>query len=185
MNVAVVREILKGERRVALVPESCAKLAKAGMAVLVESGAGDAAFFSDDAYRRAGARVEQGPGAVLGGADLVLKVQPPSFNPAVGLHEADMMRPDALLVGQLVPARHPEAVAKLAERGITAFAMDRIPRITRAQPMDTLSSMANIAGYRAVLLAADLLPRFFPMMTTAAGTVLPAKVLVILSLIHI
>jgi len=179
MNVAVVKEILGGERRVALVPESCAKLSKAGMAVVVESGAGVAAFFSDDDYEKAGARVENGPAAVLGGAGLVLKVHPPAFNPAVGLHEADMMRPDALLVGQLVPARHPEAVAKLAERGITAFAMDRIPRITRAQPMDTLSSMANIAGYRAVLLAADLLPRFFPMMTTAAGTVLPAKVLVI------
>ncbi len=179
LNIAVVREILKGERRVALVPESCAKLSKAGMTVVVESGAGDAAFFSDDDYRASGARVETGPVAVLEAADLVLKVQPPAFNPSVGLHEADMMRPGALLAGQLVPARHPEAVAKLAERGITAFAMDRIPRIARAQPMDTLSSMANIAGYRAVLVAANLLPRYFPMLTTAAGTVLPAKVFVI------
>jgi len=160
LNVAVVREILQGERRVALVPESCAKLSKAGMTVVVESGAGVAAFFSDDDYRTSGASVENGPVAVLGGAALVLKVQPPAFNLAVGLHEADMMRPGSLLVGQLVPARHPEAVAKLAERGITAFAMDRIPRITRAQPMDTLSSMANIAGYRAVLIAANLLPRY-------------------------
>lgn len=179
MNVAVVREILKGERRVALAPESCAKLVKAGMSVVVESGAGDAAFFPDDDYRASGAHVGNGPVAVLGGADLVLKVQPPAFNPAIGLHEADMMRPGALLVGQLVPARHPEAVAKLEERGITAFAMDRIPRITRAQPMDTLSSMASIAGYKAVLLAAHLLPRYFPMLTTAAGTVLPAKVFII------
>ncbi|MFA6148618.1 MAG: Re/Si-specific NAD(P)(+) transhydrogenase subunit alpha [bacterium] len=179
MNIAVVKEISRGERRVALVPESCAKLAKAGMAVVVESGAGDAAFFSDDEYRKSGARVETGPVAVLGDADLVLKVQPPAFNAAVGLHEADMMRPGTLLAGQLVPARHPEAMTKLAERGITAFAMDRIPRITRAQPMDTLSSMANIAGYKAVLLAATLLPRYFPMLTTAAGTVLPAKVFVI------
>lgn len=179
MNVAVVREILRGERRVALVPESCSKLSKAGMTVVVESGAGDAAFFPDGDYRSAGARVENGPVEVLGGADLVLKVQPPAFNPVVGLHEADMIRTGALLAGQLVPSRHPEAMAKLAERGITAFAMDRIPRITRAQPMDTLSSMANIAGYRAVLLAAQLLPRYFPMLTTAAGTVLPAKVFVI------
>ncbi len=179
MNVGVVREILQGERRVALVPESCAKLSKAGMTVVVESGAGNAAFFSDDDYRSSGARVENGPAAVLADAGLVLKVQPPSFNSAVGLHEADLMRPGSLLAGQLVPSRHPEAMAKLAERGITAFAMDRIPRITRAQPMDTLSSMANIAGYRAVLLAAHLLPRYFPMLTTAAGTVLPAKVFVI------
>ena len=174
-----MREILQGERRVALVPESCAKLSKAGMTVVVESGAGNAAFFSDDDYRSSGARVENGPAAVLADAGLVLKVQPPSFNSAVGLHEADLMRPGSLLAGQLVPSRHPEAMAKLAERGITAFAMDRIPRITRAQPMDTLSSMANIAGYRAVLLAAHLLPRYFPMLTTAAGTVLPAKVFVI------
>ena len=179
MNIGVVREILTGERRVALVPESCAKLSKAGMTVVVESGAGDAAFFSDEEYRKAGARVESGPVAVLEGADLALKVQPPAFNAAVGLHEADMLRPGALLAGQLVPTRHPEAVAKLAERGITAFAMDRIPRVTRAQAMDTLSSMASIAGYRAVLLAANLLPRYFPMLTTAAGTVLPAKVFVI------
>jgi NAD(P) transhydrogenase subunit alpha len=179
LNVAVVREILQGERRVALVPESCAKLSNAGMTVVVESGAGDAAFFSDDGYRSAGAKLENGPAAVLGGADLILKVQPPAFNPSVALHEADMMQPGAILAGQLVPARHPEAVAKLAERGIVAFAMDRIPRITRAQPMDTLSSMANIAGYRAVLIAANLLPRYFPMLTTAAGTVLPAKVFVI------
>ncbi len=179
MNVAVVREILEGERRVALVPESCAKLSKAGMTVLVESGAGAAAFFPDDDYRKSGARVENGPVAVLGAADLVLKVQPPAFNPVVGLDETEMIRPGSLLAGQLVPSRHPDAMAKLAERGITAFAMDRIPRITRAQPMDTLSSMANISGYRAVLIAANLLPRYFPMLTTAAGTVLPAKVFVI------
>ncbi len=179
MNVAVVREILQGERRVALVPESCAKLSKAGMTVVVESGAGDAAFFPDEEYRTSGARVEDGPVAVLGAADLVVKVQPPAFNHLVGLHEVDMIRPGALLAGQLVPSRHPDAMAKLAERGVTAFAMDRIPRITRAQPMDTLSSMANIAGYRAVLIAATLLPRYFPMLTTAAGTVLPAKVFVI------
>jgi len=179
MKIAVVKEIREGERRVALVPESCAKLVKAGISVSVESGAGEKAFFSDDEYRKAGAEVEGGSEKLLGSAELVLKVQPPAFHADVGRHETDMMRPGAVLVGQLVPARHPEEMAKLSDRGIAAYAMDRIPRITRAQPMDTLSSMANIAGYKAVLIAANLLPRYFPMLTTAAGTVLPAKVFVI------
>jgi len=179
MKVAVVKEIREGERRVALVPESCAKLAKAGIAVSVERGAGERAFFSDDEYRKAGAGLESDAAALLGNADLVLKVQPPAFNDAIGRHEIDVIRPGAVLVGQLLPARHPGEMAKLAQRGIVAYAMDRIPRITRAQSMDTLSSMANIAGYKAALIAANLLPRYFPMLTTAAGTVLPAKVFVI------
>lgn len=179
MKIAVVREILPGERRVALVPETCAKLVKAGIGVAVESKAGAAAFFPDEAYEAAGASVETDVAALLAGADLVLKVQPPAFHETLGRHEADLIRPGAVLVGQLVPARHPDAMKRIAERGITAFAMDRIPRITRAQSMDTLSSMANISGYKAVLLAANLLPRYFPMLTTAAGTVLPARVFVI------
>jgi len=179
MKIAVVKEIREGERRVALVPESCAKLAKAGFTVAVEGGAGNGAFFPDDAFREAGAGIGSDPAELLSGADLVLKVQPPMFNRVVGRHEAYMMRPGAVLVGQLVPARHPDAVVQLAGRGITAFATDRIPRITRAQPMDTLSSMASIAGYKAVLIAANLLPRYFPMLSTAAGTILPAKVFVI------
>jgi len=179
MKIAVVKEIREGERRVALVPESCAKLAKAGFTVAVEGGAGNGAFFPDDAFREAGAGIGSDPAELLSGADLVLKVQPPMFNRIVGRHEAYMMRPGAVLVGQLVPARHPDAVVQLAGRGITAFATDRIPRITRAQPMDTLSSMASIAGYKAVLIAANLLPRYFPMLSTAAGTILPAKVFVI------
>jgi NAD(P) transhydrogenase subunit alpha len=179
LKIAVVKEIREGERRVALVPESCAKLAKAGFTVAVESGAGNGAFFPDESFREAGAGIGSDPAELLSGADLVLKVQPPMFNRAVGRHEAYMMRPGALLVGQLVPARHPDAVVQLAGRGITAFAMDRIPRVTRAQPMDTLSSMASIAGYKAVLIAANLLPRYFPMLSTAAGTILPAKVFII------
>jgi NAD(P) transhydrogenase subunit alpha len=179
LKIAVVKEIREGERRVALVPESCAKLASAGFTVAVERGAGNGAFFPDEAFREAGAGIGNDPAELLSGADLVLKVQPPMFHRAVGRHEAYMMRPGALLVGQLVPARHPDAVVQMAGRGITAFAMDRIPRITRAQPMDTLSSMASIAGYKAVLIAANLLPRYFPMLSTAAGTILPAKVFVI------
>ena len=179
MKVAVPREVHKGERRVALVPESCRKLVAAGIEVAVEAGAGEAAFIPDQAFRDAGAALVDGAGPLLGGADLILKVQPPAFNEALGAHEADLCRPGAMLIGTLVPSRHLDVLEALARRGVTAFAADLIPRITRAQAMDTLSSMANIAGYRAVLVAANHLPRYFPMLMTAAGTVLPAKVFVI------
>ena len=179
MKIAVIREIREGERRVAAVPETCKKLAKAGIQVGVESGAGESAFFPDDAYREAGATVETDAAALLGIADFVLKAQPPAFNPALGKHEADLMREGAMLLTTLAPGRYPEVVEKLAARRISAFSADRIPRISRAQSMDTLSSMANIAGYKAVLIAANLLPRYFPMLMTAAGTVFPAKVFVI------
>jgi NAD(P) transhydrogenase subunit alpha len=179
VKIAVVREIVEGERRVAVVPESCKKLSAAGITVGVERGAGALAFFSDEAYREAGARIEGDAATLLSGADLVLKVQPPCQNDAAGRHEADMMREGSMLLCTLVPERHPEAVGKLAARRIVAFAVERIPRITRSQTMDTLSSMAGIAGYKAVLLAANVLPRYFPMLMTAAGTVLPAKVFVI------
>src|SRR3990172_3608408 len=179
MRIAVPREIREGERRVALVPESCRKLAKAGIEVAVERGAGTEAFFPDDAYRESGAAVEAGAAELLGKGDFVLKVQAPAPSPPSGGHEADAMRQGAMLLCTLMPTRHPDAVEKLGARNITAFATDRIPRITRAQSMDTLSSMANIAGYKAVLVAANALPRYFPMLTTAAGTVFPAKVFVI------
>ncbi|MGE5663316.1 MAG: Re/Si-specific NAD(P)(+) transhydrogenase subunit alpha [Deltaproteobacteria bacterium] len=179
MKIAVTKEIREGERRVALVPESCRKLVQAGIRVAVESGAGDAAFFSDRSFVEAGATVEGDAAGLLGSADLVLKVRPPAWNPSLGRHEVDLMREDAILVGTLLPARHPDVIEKLAARRISAFATDRIPRISRAQSMDTLSSMANIAGYKAVLIAAGTLPRYFPMLMTAAGTVLPARVFII------
>ena len=179
MRIAVPREIRSGERRVALVPESVKKLAKAGIAVAVERGAGEASFLTDSLYAEAGAELEGDVAALLGGADLVLKVQAPAFNEVLKKHEVDLMREGAMLLATLVPARHADVVTKLAERKVTAFAVDLIPRITRAQSMDTLSSMANIAGYKAVLIAANHLPRYFPMLMTAAGTVLPAKVFVI------
>ncbi len=179
MRIAVPREIREGERRVALVPESCARLAKAGIGVAVEAGAGEASFFPDGAYREAGASVEADADGLPGSADLVLKVQPPAVRPASGTHEADLMREGTMLLCTLVPARHPDVVSRLAARGIVAFAIDRIPRITRAQGMDALSSMANIAGYKAALIAANALPKFFPMLSTAAGTVFPARVFVI------
>ncbi len=179
MRIAVPREIRSGERRVALVPESVKKLAKAGIAVAVERGAGEASFLTDSLYAEAGAELEGDVAALLGGADLVLKVQAPAFNEVLKRDETDLMREGAMLLATLVPARNADVVTKLAERKVSAFAIDLIPRITRAQSMDTLSSMANIAGYKAVLIAANHLPRYFPMLMTAAGTVFPAKVFVI------
>ncbi len=179
MRVAVPKEMRPGERRVALVPESCRKLVAAGIEVNVEAGAGEAAFFPDAAFREAGAGVLSGPEPLLDTADLVVKVQAPTLNEALGRHEVELMREGAMLLCTLVPSRHPDVVEKLAKRRVTAFATDLIPRITRAQAMDTLSSMANIAGYKAVLIAANHLPRYFPMLMTAAGTVFPAKVFVI------
>ena len=179
MRIGVPKEHGEGERRVALVPESCGKMVKAGLRVLVEAGAGESAFFADAAYREAGAEIIEDTAQLFATADLLLKVQPPGDSPATGRHEAEMMREGAMLLGTLVPSRNPEAVRRLAEHKVTAFATDLIPRITRAQSMDTLSSMANIAGYRAVLLAAVQLPKYLPMMMTAAGTVSPARVFVI------
>jgi proton-translocating NAD(P)+ transhydrogenase subunit alpha len=165
MRVGVVRETAPGERRVALVPETAGKLAAAGFEIVVEGGAGDAASFLDTAYTDAG--------ATLGSpwdADVVVAVRRP---------DAAQLRDGQLLIGFLDPLADPVGVESLASRGVTAFAMESIPRITRAQAMDALSSQATVGGYKAALLAAEQLPRFFPMLMTAAGTVPPAKVLVI------
>jgi NAD(P) transhydrogenase subunit alpha len=179
MRIAVPKEIRADEHRVALVPESVKKLVKAGAEVWVEAGAGARACISDEEYREAGARIEADVAALLGGADLVLKVQPPLENSPLGRHEADLLRPGGMLVGSLYPTRHPDVIRRLAQRGITALSTDCLPRTTRAQAMDTLSSMANIAGYKAVLIAACELNKYFPMLMTAAGTVLAARVFVI------
>lgn len=179
MKIAVVRETVAGERRVALVPESCAKLAKAGIEVCVERGAGEAAFFPDEGYRAAGASLSADAAGLLASADLVVKVQPPALDTAAGTDELSLFREGSMLLGSLLPARNPGLAERLAARRVTAFATDRIPRISRAQSMDTLSSMAGVAGYKAVLIAANALPRFLPMMMTAAGTVTPARVFVI------
>jgi H+-translocating NAD(P) transhydrogenase subunit alpha len=176
MRIGVPQETAPREQRVALVPESCKKLIQAGYDVAVEAGAGAAAGYPDAAYRDAGAAVEQAA-ALLGSADLVLKVGPPSL--AAPRDETAWMRAGAIYVGSLMPLRNPEAVRALAARRVTAFSTDAIPRTTRAQSMDTLSSMANIAGYKGVLLAAAELNKYFPMLMTAAGMVPPAKVFVI------
>jgi NAD(P) transhydrogenase subunit alpha len=177
VNLSVLRETAPGERRVALVPESCKKLIQAGYAVALEAGAGALAGFSDDLYTAAGATIETDAQALLGRADFVLKVNAPASGG--GRDEVQWMRQGVFLLGSLMPLRNLAMVRALAARGITAFSTDAIPRTTRAQAMDTLSSQANIAGYKGVLLAAVELPRYFPMLMTAAGMVPAAKVFVI------
>ena len=178
MRIAVPKETAPGERRVALVPESCKKLIQAGYEISVESGAGEAAGFADAAYRELGVDVESDPAALLRSADLVLKVTAPTTSKA-GRDEPGWMRPGTIYLGSLMPLRNLESVRALAARKITAFSTDAIPRTTRAQAMDTLSSMASLGGYKGVLLAAVELNRYFPMLMTAAGMVFPAKVFVV------
>ena len=169
MRVGVPKESAPGERRVALVPEVVSRLVSGGFEVLVEASAGDSASFPDAAYEEAGAGVGSDPW----GADAVVKVQAPSAEEAARLREGQ------ILIGFLQPLTDREGIERLAGRGVTAFAMESIPRITRAQPMDALSSQATVSGYKATLLAAERLPKFFPMLMTAAGTVAPAKALVL------
>jgi len=169
VRIGVPRELEAGERRVALVPDAVARLAGAGFEVIVEPGAGAAASFANEAFEEAGATVA---GSVWD-ADGVVKVRKPTAE------ESGQLREGQLLIGFLEPLTDREGIDRLTERGVHAFAMESIPRITRAQSMDALSSQATVSGYKAVLIAADRLPRFFPMLMTAAGTVAPAKVLVI------
>jgi NAD(P) transhydrogenase subunit alpha len=178
MRIGVPKETAAGERRVALVPESGKKLIQAGYEVAIEAGAGEAAGFPDVAYREIGVAVESDPAALLGSSGLVFKVNPPTTGGS-GRDEVGWMTPGTIYLGSLMPLRNLDAVRALAARKVTAFATDAIPRTTRAQSMDTLSSMANIGGYKGVLLAAAELNRYFPMLMTAAGMVFPAKVFVI------
>ena len=168
MKVGVPKETAEGERRVALVPEIVSKLAASGIDIVVEPGAGEAASFTDDAFKEAGAALGD-PWA----AELVAKVRKPTGDEAARFSEGQV------LIGFLQPLTDLEGIERLVSQGVIAFAMESIPRITRAQPMDALSSQATVSGYKAVLLAADRLPRFLPMLMTAAGTVTPSKVLVI------
>ena len=179
MKIAVPKESGAGEGRVALVPESCKKLIQAGYSVGVESGAGQNAQFSDQSYRETGVQVDSDRSSLLRDADLLLKVGPPTVGDQGAADEVTMLRPGSIYLGSLMPLRHLDTVRRLAEAQITAFSTDAIPRTTRAQSMDTLSSMANIAGYKGVLLAAAELGRYFPMLMTAAGMVPPATVFVI------
>ena len=171
MRVGVPRETANGERRVALVPEVAGRLVGAGFDVLVERGAGEPAAYPDELYAGAGARVVDADEAWS--AEAVVKVQKPSER------ETERFREGGVLIAFLQPLTDPATSERLAQRGVVAFAMEAIPRITRAQPMDALSSQSTVSGYKAALIAADRLPRFFPMLMTAAGTVPPAKVLVV------
>ena len=163
MIVGVPKETAAGERRVALVPDAVKPLKAKGIELLVQTGAGEAAGFADAAYVQAGATLEADLSALVGRADLIAKVQGPRAL-AGAAHEADALRAGQVLIGALRPLDQPELAARLAQRRVTAFALELMPRITRAQAMDVLSSMATIAGYHAVLLAAAALPKFFPML---------------------
>ncbi len=173
VRIVVPKEVAVSERRVALVPETVKALTKSGSLVAIEAGAGTAAGYPDEAFRQAGATVETDHAGLLRSAEIVLKVQVPT------LEEVEALRPGTVVVALMNPSRSLERVAKMRDAKVTAFALDLLPRITRAQGMDVLSSQATVAGYRAALIGAGLLPKFLPMLTTAAGTIRPAKVLVL------
>lgn len=179
MIVGVPKETYPGERRVALVPAVVPTLAWAGLEVVVEAGAGVAAGFPDAAYTERGARILPARAEVFRAADVVAQVLGHGANDRTGRADLPLFRSDQSLVAFLRPLASPDAVRELAATGVTAFAVELMPRITRAQPMDALSAMSTVAGYKAAVLAASLLPRFFPMLMTAAGTVTPARVLVV------
>ena len=171
--IGVARETAPGERRVALSPETCRKLRASGAQVRVERGLGSGSYFADSAYEEAGAQLVDDAAGALGDADIVLCVQSPAAQ------RLSTLKAGAALVGMLQPQSDPLRAQALQDRGIVAFPLERLPRTTRAQAMDVLSSQAGMAGYKAVLIAAQLAPRFFPMLTTAAGTIRPSKVLVV------
>jgi H+-translocating NAD(P) transhydrogenase subunit alpha len=179
MLIAVPREIVPGERRVALVPKSVGQLTGAGHEVLVQASAGAAAAYPDEAYTAAGATVVPATDDLYGRAQVVLKVRRPDTDPATGRNEAELLSAGAILVAFLDPVRGLDTIRLLADRRVSSFAMELMPRITRAQDMDALSAMSTVAGYHATLMAAVRLPRFFPLLMTAAGTITPARVLVL------
>src|SRR3972149_3444285 len=179
MVVGIPKETFPGERRVALIPSAIPTLTRAGLDILVETSAGDNAGFSDKAYKESGASIALSHKEVFGSSDIILQVRAIGANPDAGRSDIELMKPGQALIGFLDPLTASVMVKEIAAKGVTAFAMELMPRISRAQSMDALSSMASVAGYKAVLLAAERLPRMFPMLMTAAGTVSPARVFVI------
>ena len=178
MIIGIPKESFPGERRVALTPEAVASLAKEGAEIVIESGAGEAAGYPDPLYEERGAQCA-GRADLFGRADVILQVRTLGANPGEGRADLELLRQGQVLVGTAEPLTALDQLQELAGKGATLFAMELMPRITRAQSMDVLSSMATVAGYRAVLMAAQALPRMFPLMMTAAGTLTPARVLVI------
>ncbi len=178
MIVGVPRESYPGERRVALTPAVVPNLAKAGLEVVLQAGAGESAGYPDAHYVEKGAKILPDRASVFSSAEVILQVLGYGANDLTGREDVRLYRRDQVLIGFLRPFQR-ESVEEIAQSGVTAFSVELMPRITRAQSMDALSSMANIAGYKAVLMAADAVPRVFPMMTTAAGTITPARVLVV------
>ena len=179
MIVGVPKETYPGERRVALIPDTVGPIRKKGHEVLVEKGAGLAAGFLDQAYEDKGATIVADRGDLFAKADVILQVRSLGSNPDAGKADLEMMREGQIVIGSADPLGNPQAAQLVAKTGVTAFALELVPRITRAQSMDILSSMATVAGYKAVLWAAEKLPKFFPMFMTAAGTISPARVFVI------
>jgi NAD(P) transhydrogenase subunit alpha len=173
MKIGIPRETTPGERRVALVPDALAAVRKLGLETLVEAGAGSGAYFADADYQKAGATIAADRNGLFAEADIVAKVQRPTVDEAV------LLREGSALISFLQPATNPQVIQTLSDRLVSAFSMDLIPRISRAQSMDALSSQASISGYKAVLIAASSLGKFFPMLTTAAGTIFASKVLVL------
>ena len=179
MIVGVPKESFPGERRVALVPSVIPNLKKAGLEVVIEKGAGSEAGYPDATYADKGAKVLPDRAAVFGTADIITQVLCYGSNDRTGKADLPLMKRDQVLIGFLRPLGSKEVVQDIAGKGVTSFAVEMMPRTTRAQSMDALSSMATACGYKAVLIAADTLPKFFPMLTTAAGTITPSRVLII------
>jgi len=181
LTIGIPKEIMEGECRVAATPETVSQMTGQGARVLIEQGAGTGSFFSDDEYLKAGAHIAENAAAAYGNADIILKVKEPLFSIAAGCHEIDLMKSGQYLITFLHPASpaNHQMVRNLAEKGIISISLDSIPRITRAQSMDALTSMSTVAGYKSVLVGAELLPVFMPMIGTAVGMIPPAKVLVV------
>ena len=177
-QVFVAKECAAGELRVAATPETVKRYVKDGLSITVQAGAGSGANIADSAYQEAGATIATDAKAAWGSADLVLKVSPPQQNAELGADESTLFKPGAILISHVFPHKQLAAVKTLGERKVSTLAMDLIPRISRAQVMDSLSSQANIAGYKAVVLAASRLGKYFPLLMTAAGTIQPAKVVI-------
>ena len=179
MTVGIAKETFPGEKRVAMIPANIPQLAKLGLEVLVEKNAGREAGYPDSAYEAKGAKIAASRKELFSSVEIILYVRGLGANPEAGKSDLELMKDGQVLVGMFEPLSEHDSIKMLAEKGVTAFSMELMPRITRAQSMDILSSMATVAGYRAVLLAAEALPRMFPMMMTAAGTIVPAHVFVV------